>query len=118
MNISYIELKKNQIDEIKPLWEELNNQHGDLSTHFPERYDKFSFKDRKKDILKKSENRTLKIDIAKDKNTKSYIGYCISSISDELIGEIDSIYLEEKYRSYDIGNEFMERSLIGWIKKK
>lgn len=111
MNISYIELGKEKIDEIKPLWEELNDHHGDLSTHFSEKHEKFSFSDRKKQILKKSENGTLRIDIAKDNNTNNYVGYCISSISDELVGEVDSIYLKEKYRSSGIGKQLMNRAL-------
>lgn len=117
MNISYIELNKDEIDMIKPLWEKLRDHHRKLSAHFPERYDEFSFDERKKELLKKSENGILKIDMARDEDKKRYIGYCISSISDELVGEVDSIYLREEYRSSGIGDNLMKRSL-NWMDDK
>ena len=117
MNINYIELNKEQIDIIKPLWDNLRDYHSELSTHFPERYNVTKFEDRKEEILKKSENGILKIDLVEDKNTASYVGYCISSISEENVGEVDSIYLDEKYRSSGIGSALMERAL-NWMDEK
>ena len=117
MNISYKELNNKDIDLIKPLWENLNSHHHELSTHFPERYKQFTFEERKEEILKKAKNGILKIDIAKDENNDQYIGYCISSISKENIGEVDSIYLDEKYRSFGIGNQLMNRAL-NWMDEK
>lgn len=114
MNISYIELDSCQIDLIMPLWEKLRDHHRDLSPYFPERYIKFTFQERKEDLLKKSENGLLKIDMARDEEAGQFVGYCISSISDELIGEVDSIYLEEEYRSSRIGDTLMKRSL-NWM---
>ena len=115
MNIRYIELDNDHIDSIKPLWEKLRDHHRELSPYFPERYVEFTFQERKKDLLKKSENGILRIDTAYDETTEQFIGYCISSI-DEQIGEIDSIYLEEKYRSSGIGDTLMKRS-INWMDK-
>jgi diamine N-acetyltransferase len=117
MNIDYIELNKEQIDIIKPLWDNLRDYHGELSTNFPERYNAVKFEDRKEEILKKSQNGTLKIDLVEDKNTANYVGYCISSISEENVGEVDSIYLTEKYRSSGIGSALIERAL-NWMDKK
>jgi ribosomal protein S18 acetylase RimI-like enzyme len=116
MNINYIELDKEHIDMIKPLWDNLRDYHSELSTHFQERYNTVKFEDRKEEILKKSENGILKIDLVKDKNTDSYVGYCISSISEENVGEVDSIYLDKKYRSSSIGSALMERAL-SWMDK-
>lgn len=116
MNINYIELNTEQIDKIKPLWNNLRDYHSELSTHFSERYNAVKFEDRKKEILRKSENGILKIDLVEDKNTDSYVGYCISSISEENVGEVDSIFLDEKYRSSSIGSMLMERAL-NWMDK-
>ncbi len=117
MNISYIELNSDQIDLIEPLWENLTDHHRDLSKHFKERYAEFEFQNRKEELLNKSENGILKIDIAQDNDSDEVVGYCISSISDELIGEIDSIYLDKNYRSSGIGNKLMERA-ITWMDEK
>lgn len=110
MDIHYLEVGANEIDIIKPLWEKLRDHHFGLSPHFAGRYKEFTFEDRKKELLNKSTN-LLKIDIVKDEDTQWLIGYCISSISAGSIGEIDSIYLEENYRSLGIGNELMNRAL-------
>lgn len=111
MSITYIELDSNQIDSIKHLWEKLRDQHRELSPYFPERYVELTFQERKEDLLEKSEKGVLKIDAAYDESTERFIGYCISSISDEKIGEVDSIYLDKKYRSSGIGDALMKRSL-------
>ncbi|MGF7117205.1 GNAT family N-acetyltransferase [Methanobacterium oryzae] len=116
MNINYIALNKEEINKIKPLWNNLRDYHSELSTHFQERYKAVKFEDRKEEILKKSENGILKIDLVEDKNNSSYVGYCISSISEENVGEVDSIYLNEKYRSSGIGSALMERAL-NWMDK-
>lgn len=117
MNINYIEVNISQIGIIKPLWNKLRDHHHDLSTHFPERYKMTKFEDRKEELLKKSGNGILRIDIAKDEDKNEYIGYCISSISEDNVGEIDSIFLDENYRSSGIGNELMNRA-IDWMDKK
>ena len=111
MSISYIKLDNDQIDSIRPLWEKLRDHHRELSPYFPERYVELTFSERKEDLLEKAENGVLIIDAAYDETSKQFIGYCISSISEENIGEVDSIYLNEKYRSSGIGDALMKRSL-------
>ena len=111
MSISYIELDNEHIDSIRSLWEKLRDHHKELSPYFPERYVELTFQERKEDLLEKSEKGILRIDAAYDEAAEQYIGYCISSISDEKIGEVDSIYLDKKYRSSGIGDALMKRSL-------
>ncbi len=96
--------------------EKLRDHHFGLSPYFADEYEKFTFEDRKKELLNKSGGNLLKIDIAVYEDTQWLIGYCISSISAGLVGEIDSIYLEDNYRSLGIGNELMNRALQ-WIDK-
>jgi len=116
MDIIYIELKNEEINLIKPLWENLKEQHCEVSTYFPGKYGKFSFEERKAQILNKTIAGCIKIDIVKDKDNDQYIGYCVSSIL-ENIGEVDSIYINENYRNSNIGTQLMKRSLH-WMDKK
>ncbi len=111
MYIIYLEVNRQEIDIIKPLWEKLRDHHRKLSPNFSERYIELTFENRRDDLLKKSINGSLKIDIVKDRDTKWLIGYCVSSISEELEGEVDSIYVEKNYRSLGIGKELVERAL-------
>lgn len=111
MYVTYLEVNRKEIDIIQPLWEKLRDYHRELSPNFAKRYIELTFQRRKEELLKKSRNGSLKIDIATDKDTKWLVGYCVSSISEELEGEVDSIYIEEDYRSLGIGKELMERAL-------
>lgn len=113
VNIHYFETDASGIDQIRPLWEQLVLHHKARSTNFKDFYDNFTFEKRKADLLNKSRDGLLRVDIAEDRDTSRNIGYCISTIK-ENEGEIDSIFVEQDYRSEGIGNAFMERAL-GWM---
>jgi ribosomal protein S18 acetylase RimI-like enzyme len=109
MNI--IKLDRKRLIDIKGLWEELNGLHGRLSQNFKEHFDSFTFEDRLKQLAKKS---NLSLFVANEKGT--YVGYCIVT-SDKGKGEIDSIYIQPKYRGKGIGNELMLKA-IHWLNKQ
>ncbi|SHH60132.1 Acetyltransferase (GNAT) family protein [Caloranaerobacter azorensis DSM 13643] len=56
----------------------------------------------------------MKVEIARDVEKNVNIGYCISTINDRNIGEIESLYIEPDYRKLGIGNEFM-RNALDWM---
>ena len=58
----------------------------------------------------------MRVDLVKDKDTGQYIGYCISTIDKEMIGEIDSLYVEKENRKHGIGSQLMEKNLE-WLDK-
>jgi ribosomal protein S18 acetylase RimI-like enzyme len=59
--------------------------------------------------------RTLCIDLAFDlENSNRYVGYCVSSLSQEKTGEIESIFVDEIYRSCGIGSALVTRALV-WL---
>ena len=45
-----------------------------------------------------------------DIETEDYVGYCLSSIKDNL-GEIESIYIKDDYRKFGLGGRLMDSSL-------
>ncbi|MGZ7048012.1 MAG: GNAT family N-acetyltransferase [Methanobacterium sp.] len=55
--------------------------------------------------------------MVKDEDTEKLIGYCISYISEDNTGEIDSIYVVENYRLSKIGDTLMKRAL-SWMDEK
>ncbi len=101
------------LDLIKPMWEKLNQLHLDLSPNFKSRFLNKTWELRKTDLIKKS--REILFDYVTD-NQNNIIGYCISTIDreDEIIGEIDSIYIDEIYRKTGIGKRLMNRA-IDWL---
>jgi GNAT superfamily N-acetyltransferase len=73
-----------------------------------------TFEIRKQNLLEKSGGGALRIDLARDADTGTLIGYCISTISAKKQGEIESIYVEPDYRRSGIGDIFMKRAL-SWM---
>ena len=108
--ISYLETDETELDLIKDLWEKLNHHHQLRSKNFHQDYLNILFEDRKDELIKKSNDGELRLDLALDNTVENTIGYCISSFSGET-GEIDSIYIEEKFRMLGIGNTLMKRAL-------
>jgi len=104
------------IDRIKPLWEELNQQHLSLSPYFKDYYLTLTFQDRKQAILQKSLGVDVRVDLALDSSGK-LIGYCVTSIDSLMTGEIDSIFVNPQYRRQGIGRALMKKALE-WLKSK
>ncbi|MCY6354479.1 GNAT family N-acetyltransferase [Clostridium sp. ZS2-4] len=116
MNICIVEKDITEIELIKPLWEQLNSIHLDKSVYFKNKYGKFTFKKRIDSIYEKAQKGVIKLDILLDKDTGNYIGYCLSSIEDNL-GEIESIYIENQYRKFRLGDKLMKNAL-NWFESK
>ncbi len=105
------------LDKIKLLWEELNAHHCQHSLNFKDHYNQMNFEKRKFDLLKKSMYGKMRVDLAVDEVSGCTIGYCVSSISREKTGEIESIFVNVTYRSLGIGDSLIKNALHGWIKK-
>jgi diamine N-acetyltransferase len=111
--IKYFKTDEKELDRIKDLWNKLRLQHQIKSSYFSKDYETIVFEDRKEQLLKKSEKWVLKVDLAFDND--NLVGYCVSSVSNDK-GEIDSIFIEKKYRSVGIGDKLMKRALT-WMNK-
>jgi len=109
--IEYSETDEQGLDLVGALWEKLLEYHRSLSQHFSGRLDRMTFELRKKGLLKKSSGGAMRIDLARDMNTGELVGYCISTVSGDRQGEIESIYIEPDYRGSGIGDNLMKRAL-------
>lgn len=113
MNICLVEKSITEIELIKPLWEKLNLIHFEKSVYFKSKYEKFTFDRRMESIYKKAEKGIIKIDMLLNSDTGNYVGYCLSSIEDNL-GEIESIFIESPYRKLKLGDKLMT-SALSWF---
>ena len=104
------------LDDVKLLWEKLNEYHKSNSNYFESRFTKLKFEGRKNKFINDN-NVDIKVDLIKDEEINSYIGYCISTINKELVGEIDSLFIEKDYREYGLGDQLMIRALE-WLDVK
>jgi diamine N-acetyltransferase len=115
--IEYQITDEKDLEKIRSLWEQLNEHHHAKASHFRHHYETWNFEDRKAYFDKIVGAGTLRIDLAFDKDRERYVGYCVSSISKERHGEIESIFIEEAYRSQGVGTELLSRAL-SWMDAK
>ncbi len=111
VNIEYSEADQSEMDVIGPLWQKLRSYHEVCSPHFSEHFARMTFDLRKKRLLEKSRSGTLRIDLARDVQTGVLVGYCVSTVTGDKQGEIESIYVEQDYRRSGIGDSLMKRTL-------
>jgi len=116
VNVTYVSGNEDLIDEISPLWEELNKLHLGLSPYFRDYYQAATFEDRKRSLYQRTCCGKIRVDIALD-DSKQPIGYCITSIDQSLTGEIESIYVNAQNRGQGIGTTLMDKAL-NWLKVK
>jgi ribosomal protein S18 acetylase RimI-like enzyme len=109
-NFEFINGSRELLDLVQPLWEKLNKHHEANSNNFSDRFRNLKFEVRKNKFIN-DKNLEVKIDLIKDKDKAIYIGYCISTINKELIGEIDSLFVEKEYRKYGLGDKLMNGAL-------
>lgn len=104
------------LEFVQPLWEKLNKHHQLNSRCFPDKFKDLTFASRKKKFVNDA-NTELRIDLVKDLENQMFVGYCISTITIDSVGEIDSLYIEPEYRKFGIGDKLMRRSLE-WLDSK
>jgi len=102
------------LDEIRELWEALNQHHGHISENFKSHYENFPFESRKRNLLLKAKNGRLRIEMAVDQENMKNVGYCISRIEFSGDAEMESLYVEENYRGLGIG-ELLLSNAINWM---
>ena len=115
--IEYTETGAEGLNQIAFLWQKLNDLHGELSEHFSASYPKNTFQRRKQELMDKSDGGAIRVELARDRDTGEIIGYCVSTISKQNTGEIDSIYIKENYRRSGIGDCLIKKALR-WMKER
>ena len=108
-DIRLLEGNTELLNEVKPLWEKLNSYHSEKSIHFKDKYLSFNFEQRALGLCEKAKDGKLMVYLAFDYD--KLIGYCISTIDNKNLGEIESLYVEDEYRGCNIGDYFMKKSL-------
>ena len=105
------------LDRVEPLWVQLIRHDSESSPFFQEEIASRTFRNRRADLISKSRNGHIRVDLAENVKTGELTGYCISTIDDRHVGEIDSIFVMEKERGAGIGDALMNRALE-WLDAK
>jgi len=112
--VSYRATGFSEIDLIRPLWEQLNEHHHDRASRFRSHYERIPFDARMSYFQKLHVEGQVRLDLAADAMTGKYIGYCVSSVSAENAGEMESLFVEVAYRSQGVGTTLVSRALA-WM---
>lgn len=112
-NFEFINGSTELLDLVQPLWEKLNKYHEGMSIYFKDAFKNFTFETRKSKFIS-NEHIKVNVDLIRNTNADLYIGYCISTLDKDLSGEIDSLFIDEKYRGFGLGDNLMKRALL-WL---
>jgi diamine N-acetyltransferase len=109
--VGYTVSDETVLESIRPLWIRLNEYHLRRSRSFRYHYEQMTFEDRKEHFLNLARGGLLRVEIARDPDSGQDIGYCVTSLSAEKNGEIESIFVDEAYRGRQIGTTLARRAL-------
>jgi len=108
--VSYVEGDESLLARVQPLWEGLNRHHLERSPYFGEWYAGFTFERRREMMLQ--DCRALQVILALD--GAEAVGYCISKVAADGMGEIESLYVTPACRGQAVGDGLMRRALA-WL---
>jgi phosphinothricin acetyltransferase len=102
------------IEVIRPLWNRICEHHRIRARTFRAFFESTTFDDRKAHFARCAEAGDLQVDLACDPATGRCVAYCVTSLSAERTGEIESLYVDEAYRSLGVGTALVRRALM-WL---
>lgn len=115
-DFQFVQGGRELLDHVQPLWGKLNKHHENKSKYFSENYRNFTFEMRMSRFIN-DKSLNINIDLIRDKDKGTFVGYCISSINAALAGEIESLFIDEEYRHYGLGDKLMTRA-VEWLDGK
>lgn len=116
VDVAYLSGGLELLEKIAPLWEKLNHLHAHLAPGFSELIKRRTFSWRTQFFVEKSKHSIFHIDLARDNLSGNFVGYCVASLTNDKIGEIESVFIEKEFRGQQVGAKFMERALA-WMEK-
>lgn len=113
--ITYTQSGAESLDCVELLWKKLRQHHKERSTYFGKEINQMQWEERKARLQEKIKPGAILVQTAKDNGR--LIGYCISSVTGDKKGELESIYVEKEYREHHIGDHFMKKAMV-WMDKQ
>jgi diamine N-acetyltransferase len=111
----YREIGTDRMDDVRVLWEALNVFHSHLSPHLANEVNARTFESRKRELLAKADAGEVRIEVVAADSDGGDIAYCVSSVSADGVAEVDSLFVDSRFRGCGIGTELMRRALA-WFR--
>lgn len=94
------------LDRVGPLWSQVRRHHADLAPRWSADLLATSFERRRAELVRKG---GILVSLATAQAQD--IGYCVSTITPDAMGEVDSLYLIPSRRGTGIGHALMSRAM-------
>ena len=94
------------LDRVEPLWSQLRRHHADLAPRWSASLLATSFDERRAELVGKG---GVLVSIATSQAQD--IGYCVSTITSDAMGEVDSLYVIPSHRGTGIGHALMSTAM-------
>jgi ribosomal protein S18 acetylase RimI-like enzyme len=113
--VTYGHLSSDGLEQIASLWEKLNQHHRVSTIGWAGHFTRFRFERRAQMLADKTKR--IRIDVARDSESQRIVGYCICSVDDHDHGELESIFVERRFRGIGVG-ERLAQSGLRWIEEE
>ena len=107
-----IEIKKDNINLIKDLWEKNRIFHQNKTSNFSYQYSNLNFDERMNNIFNSKNIKYYKISAIINKS--NIVGYCLSVIQGSS-GELCTLFIDEQHRNNGLGHLLVDKHL-NWLK--
>src|SRR5215204_2329964 len=97
---AYRVIGEDGLDAVRPLWEKLRAHHAPLLSRFSGEGPPFDFEARKQEILAKAAGGKIRVELVSIASGEVDIAYCVSTVSAGSRGEVDSMFVEERFRGH------------------
>jgi len=111
---AYRVIGEDGLDAIRPLWEKLRAHHVPLLSKFSGDAPPFNFEPRKQEILGKAAAGKIRVELVSAAPDAVDIAYSVSTVTAGGRGEIDSMFVEERFRCHGIGSQLVRHALV-WM---
>ncbi len=97
------------LNSIEAMWLKLKAFHIDQFPTWSESLQSGNFQDRQAGLREIADSGAILVEIAHNKD--HHIGFCVTTITNEGVGEIASLFVEQEARQQGLGTSFVDRSL-------
>jgi diamine N-acetyltransferase len=94
------------LHRVEPLWSQLRRHHADLAPRWSASLLATSFEERRAELVGKG---GLLVSMAT--RQAQDIGYCVSTITSDAMGEVDSLYVIPPHRGIGVGHALMSTAM-------
>lgn len=98
-----------ELAQIEPLWQRLIDHLADQAEVFQSEFKTKTFATRMAPYLAKVKGGHHQIEVVETTDAK-WIAYCVSSVTNDRVGEVDSLFVDPTFRHHGIGDLLMEHA--------